>query len=152
MHFVVTKRICAHFFVAKTIYAFFLVAKTLYALCPESFCALKVAIRKVQTFWASGSHIYTWEAWELLTWLFDSLPFCFLFDFLCCVNYVCILLIVTFTCLFIRMCVCIIFCCSILLFMMFADCWLRILLANWRGSANRTRRQRKHGLAPLRPT
>ena len=62
-----------HFFVAKTIYAPFLsqkeftrtffcrknnlltffVAKTIYALSPESFCALKVAIRKVQTFWAS---------------------------------------------------------------------------------------------------
>ena len=30
------------------------VAKTIYALCPESFCALNFAIRKVQTFWASG--------------------------------------------------------------------------------------------------
>ena len=43
------------FFVAKTIYAFFFVAKTIYALCPESFCALKVAIRKVQTFCASAT-------------------------------------------------------------------------------------------------
>ena len=43
------------FFVAKTIYLLFFVAKTIYALCPESFCALKVAIRKVQTFWASVS-------------------------------------------------------------------------------------------------
>ena len=43
------------FFVTKRIYAhFFFVAKTIYALSPESFCALKVAIRKVQTFWASG--------------------------------------------------------------------------------------------------
>ena len=52
------------FFVTKTIYTPFLsqkefthtffVAKTIYALRPESFCALKVAIRKVQTFWASG--------------------------------------------------------------------------------------------------
>ena len=45
--------IYAHFFVAKTFYALFFVAKTIYALPPESFCALKVAIRKVQTFWAS---------------------------------------------------------------------------------------------------
>ena len=62
-----------YFFVAKTIYAHiccekqfthffccendlrvFFVAKTIYSLHPESFCALKVAIRKVQTFWASG--------------------------------------------------------------------------------------------------
>ena len=79
----VTKRICAHFFVAKSIYThFFLsqklfmhflsqkefahtflsqkqftrffVAKMIYALRLESFCALKVAIWKVQTFWASG--------------------------------------------------------------------------------------------------
>ena len=60
--------IYAHFFVAKTIYALFchkknlctlflsrtqftrFFAKTIYALRPESFCALKVAIRKVQTF------------------------------------------------------------------------------------------------------
>ena len=36
----------------------FFVAKTIYALRPESFCALKVAIRKVQTFWASELYIY----------------------------------------------------------------------------------------------
>ena len=36
------------------IWAHFFVAKTIYALRPESFCALKVAIRKVQTFWASA--------------------------------------------------------------------------------------------------
>ena len=52
--FFVTKRIYARFFIAKTIYAFFFVAKMIYALRPESFCALEVAIRKVQTFWASG--------------------------------------------------------------------------------------------------
>ena len=34
----------------------FFVAKTIYALRPESFCALKVAIWKVQTFWASVFH------------------------------------------------------------------------------------------------
>ena len=32
----------------------FFCRKTLYALRPESFSGLKVAIRKVQTFWASG--------------------------------------------------------------------------------------------------
>ena len=48
----------ATFYVAKMIYAFFLSQKTIYALRPESFCALKVAILKVQTFWASGSLIH----------------------------------------------------------------------------------------------
>ena len=51
-----------HFLVARMIYALFcrendlrtFFAKTIYALCTESFCALKFAIRKVQTFWASG--------------------------------------------------------------------------------------------------
>ena len=51
---------CFH---AKTIYAQFFGANTIYALfchknnsrtCPESFRALKFAIRKVKTFWASG--------------------------------------------------------------------------------------------------
>ena len=65
----VAKTIYTHFFVTKTIYALFchkknlrilfchendlrafFVAKTIYALRPESFCALKVAIRKVKTF------------------------------------------------------------------------------------------------------
>ena len=32
----------------------FFCRKTMYALRPESFSGLKVAIRKVQTFWASG--------------------------------------------------------------------------------------------------
>ena len=60
------------FFVTKTIYTPFLsqkefthtffVAKTIYALRPESFCALKVAIRKVHTFWASGASL--WQLWE----------------------------------------------------------------------------------------
>ena len=35
----------------------FFFAKTIYALRPESFCAFKVAIRKVQTFWASVGEI-----------------------------------------------------------------------------------------------
>ena len=53
MHFFVTKRICAHFFCREHgLRVFF--AKMIYTLRPESFCALKVAIRKVQTFWASG--------------------------------------------------------------------------------------------------
>ena len=58
--FFVTKRIYAHFFIAKTIYAFFFVAKMIYALRPESFCALEVAIRKVQTFWASALRVLFW--------------------------------------------------------------------------------------------
>ena len=37
--------------------------KTIYALCPESFCALKVAIRKIQTFWASVG-IYLSVQWN----------------------------------------------------------------------------------------
>ena len=64
-HFFVAKMIRAHLFCCKNnlytlfcrendLRAFF-VAKTISALCPESFCALKVAIRKVQTFWASAS-------------------------------------------------------------------------------------------------
>ena len=52
--FFVTKRICAHFFLLQKRFRCFFVAKTIYAHRPESFCALKVAIRKVQTFWASG--------------------------------------------------------------------------------------------------
>ena len=53
MHFFVTKRICAHFFFREHgLHIFF--AKTIDALRPESFCALKVAIWKVQTFWASA--------------------------------------------------------------------------------------------------
>ena len=81
-HFFVAKTIYAHFFVAKTIYAFFFVAKTIYALCPESFCALKVAIRKVQTFWASGEggvsphspdRKQMWNFWPNFSLKFDSL-------------------------------------------------------------------------------
>ena len=54
MRFFVTKRIYAPFFCRENDLRVFFVAKTIYALHPESFCALKVAIRKVQTFWASG--------------------------------------------------------------------------------------------------
>ena len=53
MYFFVTKRIYAYFFCRKIYLHAFFVAKMIYALRPESFCALKVAIRKVQTFWAS---------------------------------------------------------------------------------------------------
>ena len=50
----------------------FFVAKTIYALHPESFCALTVAIRKVQTFWASapphdnisGNWVLFFERWN----------------------------------------------------------------------------------------
>ena len=72
-HFFVTKMIWAHFLFAKMIWAYFFVAKIYLcpflsqkeiahtfcrenALHPESFCALKVAIRKVQTFCASVAH------------------------------------------------------------------------------------------------
>ena len=40
-------------FLSRKQFTHFFVAKTIYALSPESFCVLKVAIRKVQTFWAS---------------------------------------------------------------------------------------------------
>ena len=53
MHFFVTKRIYAYFFCRENDLHAFFVAKTIYALRPESFRVLKVAIRKVQTFWAS---------------------------------------------------------------------------------------------------
>ena len=56
MHFFVTKRIYAHFFLSWTRFTRFF-AKMISALRQESFCALKVAIRKVQTFWASGDLI-----------------------------------------------------------------------------------------------
>ena len=56
MHFFCHKKNLRTFFVAKTIYAFFC-RKTIYALRPESFCALKFAIRKVQTFWASAHRL-----------------------------------------------------------------------------------------------
>ena len=45
-------------FLSRKRFTRFFVAKTIYALRPESFCALKVAIRKVQTFWASDVHEY----------------------------------------------------------------------------------------------
>ena len=78
--------IYAHFFVAKTIYALFchkknlctlflsrtrftrFFAKTIYALRLESFCALKVAIRKVQTFWASALCICCVVLWLVLVY------------------------------------------------------------------------------------
>ena len=44
-HFICRQKPSMHFFVAKTIYA----------LRAESFCALNLAIRKVQTFWASAN-------------------------------------------------------------------------------------------------
>ena len=46
-------------------------ANTIYALRPESFCALKVAILKVQTFWASG-----WWSWGWWRWIWYHLFFC----------------------------------------------------------------------------
>ena len=83
----VAKTIYTHFFVAKTIYALFchkknlctlflsrtrftrfFFAKMIYALRPESFCALKVAIRKVQTFWASGAGQGTFKLGAFSGW------------------------------------------------------------------------------------
>ena len=46
-----------HFICREKRFMHFFVGKTIYALCLESFCALKVAIRKVQTFWASALNI-----------------------------------------------------------------------------------------------
>ena len=66
MHFLVTKRICAHFFFREHGLRFF--AKTINALRPESFCALKVPIRKVQTFWASGAGQGTFKLGAFSGW------------------------------------------------------------------------------------
>ena len=49
-NFFVAKMIYAHFFVTKTISSPFFVAKTIFALCPESFCAYKLAIKKIQSY------------------------------------------------------------------------------------------------------
>ena len=49
--FFVAKKFAHTFFVAKTICAFFLLQER---FRPESFCALKVSIQKVQTFWADA--------------------------------------------------------------------------------------------------
>ena len=65
MHFFVTKWICAHFFLSRTRFTRFF-AKTIYVHRPESFYALKVAIRKVQTFWASGLRgLHSFIIWPL---------------------------------------------------------------------------------------
>ena len=47
----------------------FFVAKTIYALRLESFCALKVAIRKVHTFWASGlcKHLHWSSIYQMIS-------------------------------------------------------------------------------------
>ena len=63
MHFFVTKRFYAPFFCRENDLRAFFVAKTIYALRPESFCSLKVAIRKIQTFWASVG-IYLSVQWN----------------------------------------------------------------------------------------
>ena len=63
MHFFVTKEFAHTFFCRENDLRVFFVAKTIYALRPDSFCTLKVAIRKVQTFWASA---LTWP------WLYFS--------------------------------------------------------------------------------
>ena len=58
------------FFGAKMIYAHFFVANTINAhvfVRLESYCALKVAIWKFQTFWASGNNSKSMNlrAWQL---------------------------------------------------------------------------------------
>ena len=57
MHTFLSQKLFMYLFVTKEFAHTFFVAKTIYAPCPESFCALKVAIRKVQTFWASDADI-----------------------------------------------------------------------------------------------
>ena len=52
-HTFLSQKQFTRFFCRENALRTFFVAKTIYALRPESFCALKVAIRKVQTFWAS---------------------------------------------------------------------------------------------------
>ena len=52
MYFLPRKQF-THFICREKPFMHFFVAKTTYGLCPESFCALIFAIRKVHTFWAS---------------------------------------------------------------------------------------------------
>ena len=59
MHLFLSQKEFTHVFLSRKRFTRFFVAKTIYALRPESFCALEVAIRKVQTFWASGKHPMT---------------------------------------------------------------------------------------------
>ena len=54
MHLFCHKNNLSMFFCLENDLRVFFVAKTIYALRPESYCALEVAIWKVQTFWASG--------------------------------------------------------------------------------------------------
>ena len=63
-----------HTLLSRKRFTGFFVAKTIYALRPESFCALKVAIRKVQTFWASGLDKSAWS-WGITCFSRGS-PFC----------------------------------------------------------------------------
>ena len=80
--FVVAKKIYVFFcsennlciFLSQKRCARFFVAKTIYALRPESVCALKVAIRKVQTFWASAASIR-----DILKKKFYIMPYLFNF-------------------------------------------------------------------------
>ena len=54
MHFFLPQKYYVHIFLSQKRFSRFLVAKTICALRLESFWALKVAIRTVQTFWASA--------------------------------------------------------------------------------------------------
>ena len=58
MHLFLSQKEFTHVFLSRKRFTrFFFVAKMIYALRPESFCALEVAIRKVETFWASARHL-----------------------------------------------------------------------------------------------
>ena len=70
--FLSQKEFAHTFFLSRTRFTRFF-AKTIYASRPESFCALKVAIRKVQTFWASGMHPPKKERNQFEFWLYNKL-------------------------------------------------------------------------------
>ena len=57
MHLFLSQKEFTHVFYRENDLRVFFVAKMIYALRPESYCALEVAIRKVQTFWASVFHV-----------------------------------------------------------------------------------------------
>ena len=61
MHLFCHKKNLRTFFYRENDLRVFFVAKMIYALRPESFCALEVAIRKVETFWASGNPSFAFK-------------------------------------------------------------------------------------------
>ena len=67
MHLFLSQKEFTHVFYRENDLRVFFVAKMIYALRLESFCALEVAIRKVQTFWASALELYLkWDIKNLL--------------------------------------------------------------------------------------